>query len=121
MLVLDRSLNWLRHRYADVPTAIVYIPSPLSLYHFAGGDVSYCSIPVSHSSADKIARNSDFISSLVQKSATNQGIDFIDPRPSLRALAATTVIHGPKDWDHFNEAGYRALGALVANYVRPRH
>lgn len=117
MLVLDRSLSWLRNRFADVPTTIVYIPSPLSLYHFAGEEVSYCTVPASASSAAKVERNSDFISGLVQQSAINQGIDFIDPRPPLRALATTAVIHGPKDWDHFNEAGYRALGAFVASHV----
>jgi hypothetical protein len=117
MLVLDRSLSWLRHRFAGVPTTVVYIPSPLSLYHFAGENVSYCTVPASASSAAKVERNSDFISGLVQQSAAKQGLDFIDPRPSLRALAARTVIHGPKDWDHFNEAGYRALGAFVAPHV----
>ena len=120
MLVLDRSLSWLRQRFADVPTTVVYIPSPLSLYHFAGEDVFYCTVPASASSAAKVERNSDFISGLVQKSATSQGIEFIDPRPSLRALAATTVIHGPKDWDHFNEAGYRALGTFVTAHVMSR-
>jgi hypothetical protein len=121
MLVLDRSLNWLRHRFAGVPTTVVYVPSPLSLYHFAGTDVSICRLPVSRFPAATVGRNSDFISDLVQKSATSQNIGFLDARPPLRAAADTTVIHGPKDWDHFNEAGYRVLGALVAAHVMPGH
>jgi len=119
MLVLDRSLTWLRQRFAGVPITVVYLPSPLSLYHFAGADVSYCVVPVGRSAAANVGRNSDFISGLVQKSATGQGLDFIDARPALRALAANTVVNGPKDWDHLNEAGYRALGALVAAHVKP--
>ena len=39
---------------------------------------------------------------------------FIDMRPALRAAAATTVIHGPRDWNHFDEAGYRVLGEELA-------
>lgn len=119
MLVLDRSLNWLRQRFAGVPITVVYVPAPLSLYHFAGQDVSYCIVPVRRAAATKVARNSDFISGLVQKTAAGQNLDFIDARPPLRALAANTVIHGPKDWDHLNEAGYRALGAFVAAHVKP--
>jgi hypothetical protein len=32
----------------------------------------------------------------------------------LRKVAATTFVHGPRDWNHPNELGYRTLGALVA-------
>jgi hypothetical protein len=118
MAVLDRSLNWLRKRFEGVPTTVVYIPSPLTVYHHAGEDVSYCNVGLVP--ADKVESNSDFISDLVQKTAANQGLPFLDARPTMRALAATTVIHGPRDWAHFNEAGYRALGAFIAAHVTAR-
>jgi hypothetical protein len=38
-------------------------------------------------------------------------------RPALRAAAATTVIHGPRDWNHFNNAGYRVLGETLARTI----
>jgi hypothetical protein len=117
MMVLDRSLNWLRHRFEGVPTTVVYVPSPLSVYHLDEEEVSYCLQEVHSAPADKVETNSDLISSLVEKSATNQGYQFLDARPALRSAAATTIIHGPRDWDHFNEAGYRTLGALVAAHV----
>jgi hypothetical protein len=117
MAVLDRSLNWLQHRFPGVPTTVVYIPSPLSVYHLEGEEVSHC-LKIAHTApADKVDPNSNLISDLVQKSAMIQGLAFLDARPTMRALAATTVIHGPRDWGHFNEAGYRALGALVAAHV----
>jgi hypothetical protein len=115
MPVLDRSLNWLRKRFEGVPTTVVYIPSPLSVYHHAGEDVSYCDVGLVP--ADRVEPNSDFISDLVQKTAASQGLPFLDARPTMRALAATTVIHGPRDWAHFNETGYRALGALISAHV----
>jgi hypothetical protein len=120
MQVLDRSLNWLRHRFEGVPTTVVYIPSPLSVYHLAEEEVSYCLYAVNSALADKVEPHSDLISSLVEKSATSQGFQFLDARPALRAVAANTFIHGPRDWDHFNEAGYRALGALIASRVTAR-
>jgi len=118
MAVLDRSLNWLRNRFEGVPTTVVYIPSPLSVYHLAGEDVSYCNVGLVP--AERVESNSDLISDLVQKTAASQGFPFLDARPTMRALAATTIIHGPRDWAHFNEAGYRALGALVAAQVTVR-
>ena len=119
MTVLDRSLNWLRKRFEGVPTTVVYIPSPLSVYHHAGEDVSYCDVGLVP--AERVESNSDLISDLVQKTAANQGVPFLDARPTMRALAATTVIHGPKDWAHFNEAGYRALGVLVSARITAAH
>ena len=120
MAVLDRSLNWLQHRFPGVPTTVIYIPSPLSVYHLEGEEVSHCLKITYRAPADKVDPNSNFISDLVQKSAMSQGLAFLDARPTMRALAATTVIHGPRDWAHFNEAGYRALGALVSAHVTAR-
>jgi hypothetical protein len=120
MAVLDRSLNWLEHRFPGVPTTVVYLPSPLSVYHLEGEEVFHCLKITYTATAERVGPNSDFISDLVRKSVTSQGDAFVDARPTMRALAATTVIHGPKDWAHFNEAGYRALGALVAAHVTAR-
>ncbi len=120
MAVLDRSLNWLQHRFPGVPTTVIYIPSPLSVYHLEGEEVSHCLKITYRAPADKVDPNSNFISDLVQKSAMSQGLAFLDARPTMRALTATTVIHGPRDWAHFNEAGYRALGALVSAHVTAR-
>ena len=45
------------------------------------------------------------------------GARFIDMRPVLRAAAARTVLHGPRDWNHFNDAGYRVLGETLAQTI----
>ena len=115
--VLDHSLSWLQHRFKDVSVTVVYVPSPLSVYRIEGETEAYCSKAVTASVAQS-QRNSDFMTDLVQKSAVDHGMDFMDARPTLRAAAATNLIHGPKDWDHLNEIGYRALGRLVASGVK---
>jgi hypothetical protein len=35
MRVLDHSLSWLKGRFPNIPTTLVYIPSPASIYRFA--------------------------------------------------------------------------------------
>jgi len=120
MEILDHSLSWLERRFKDVPVTVVYVPSPLSAYRIAGEMEVYCGIPGITSTAGvaRSERNSDFMADLVRKNAQTHGMDFMDARPALRSAAALRVIHGPRDWDHLNEAGYRALGQLVASGVK---
>jgi len=41
-------------------------------------------------------------------------INFIDTRAAWRKAGAHVPLHGPRDWGHPNEAGYRLLGNLLA-------
>ena len=48
------------------------------------------------------------------------GVEFVDARPALRKAAVNAFVHGPRDWNHPNERGYRVLGALVAGRLEKR-
>ena len=39
-------------------------------------------------------------------------------RDFLREAARQRAIHGPGDWKHFNEDGYRLLGRAIADYLQ---
>ena len=39
---------------------------------------------------------------------------FVDATPEVRRAAAREVLHGPRDWWHFNRKGYQVLGAVAA-------
>jgi hypothetical protein len=119
MKVLDHSLSWLQRRFKDASVTVVYVPSPLSIYRIEGETERYCGYNAPTASVAQALRNSDLMTDFVHKSAMDHGMDFMDARPALRSAAAMTVIHGPKDWDHLNEIGYRALGRLVASGVKP--
>src|SRR5262249_58869402 len=54
------------------------------------------------------------------RAATPEGVSFIDARPAFRRAAAKAPVHGPRDWNHPNELGYRTLGALVAEKLDQR-
>lgn len=45
--------------------------------------------------------------------AGKNGLDFIDTLPGLRAAASQALIHGPRDWDHFNKVGYEAFARAI--------
>jgi hypothetical protein len=115
MAVFARSLAWLRQHFKQVPVTMVYVPSPLTIYRHAGDDISYCSPYSGGLVARAISeRHHDLIRDMVARISAEQRVDFIDATPALRAAAATSAIHGPRDWDHLNKIGYEVLGTLVA-------
>jgi hypothetical protein len=122
------SLSWLRQRFAEVPVSVVYIPSPLTVY----GDAIQANVAPWHATpqltfavADPggvppsaLAREtSDFLCNRIRKMALAQSAGFIDATSALRSAASRQPVHGPVDWNHLNEAGYRALGQLVARHL----
>src|SRR5262249_26018831 len=106
----------------DVLVTIVYLSSPSSVYQFAGDTVRWSlhRRPGTEVPLSLVASQSDLVCSLVEKAATDRGARFLDTRKSLRSLAALRVIHGPLDWFHYNEAGYRRLGELVVDRLNGR-
>ena len=127
IIVFARSLAWLRGRFPEVPVAIVYVPSPPTAYRAAGeGDVHVKEVFVPSDPAgptfkfgltvpaSQIYARSQLTCEKLLAATRGAGADFIDARPAFRAAAAKAFVHGPRDWNHPNELGYRTLGALVA-------
>lgn len=117
LTVFDVSLEWLRN-HVGAPVTVVYLPSPAAIYRHAEAMVDvYWRWPlmeVHRAAAADIYATSQRICADIRKRALAQGARFIDLRPALRAAAAVSVIHGPQDWNHFNEMGYRVLGETLA-------
>lgn len=120
LLVFDRSLAWLRQRFPQAATEVVYIPSPLSTYRLAAPRAAYLSIEDTgyhdrETAAARVAANSDLLCNRTREIAIQHGMGFIDARPALRSAAATRAIHGPIDWLHLNHAGYQVLGDFLTS------
>jgi hypothetical protein len=129
--VYARSLAWLRGRFPDVPVTVVYVPSPASVYRHAGDTVVLMQVfapsdPAGPSyrfglkaaPAEVYARSQMACTKI--RDATPEGVAFVDARPALRRAGAQAPVHGPHDWNHPNELGYRTLGALVAEKIDQR-
>jgi hypothetical protein len=115
MRVFDRSLAWLRSRFPDVPTTVVYIPSPASIYTFAAEAIAtgQGNQPAITASPSQIAVRSDLMCDLLRAATLAHGAAYVDARPALRRTANTRLLHGPIDWSHFNKAGYHVLAEIV--------
>jgi hypothetical protein len=57
----------------------------------------------------------------VKSIAMAQDLGFIDTRQQIKAVSAQKLIHGPKDWRHFNRAGYEALAQSIVCGLAEKH
>jgi hypothetical protein len=131
VVVYERSLAWLQRRFRDVSMTVVYIPSPAAIYRHAGPEVlaNDAYIPITDPSqvgdevmvsgtrfpVSAVYANSQKICEKIRAASLAAKVDFIDTRPPLQKAAAKRPMHGPKDWNHLNEAGYRLLGSYIAS------
>jgi hypothetical protein len=111
LAVFELSLAWLRRRFPDSPATMVYLPSPAATYRYAVAavDGAHGRYP-----AGELYERSQKTCEEIRRISLAQGVRFIDMRPPLRAAGARQLIHGPRDWFHFNETGYRTIAGVLA-------
>jgi hypothetical protein len=119
MRVFERSFAWLRSRFPDVPTTVVYIPSPASIYTFAAETIvtGQGNQPTMATSPSQVVMRSDLMCDLLRAATLAHGAAYVDARPALRKAAKTRLLHGPIDWSHFNKAGYHILAEIVVQQI----
>jgi len=121
LTVFEVSLAWLRSAFPGSAITLVYLPSTAAVYRHAEALVdAYTQWPldiVQALPADDIFAASQRTCEQIRRLSLAQGVRFLDMRPVLRAAAAKTLIHGPRDWNHFNDAGYRVLGEALAGTI----
>jgi lysophospholipase L1-like esterase len=113
--VFEESLRFLRERLPSAAVRVVYVPSPLECYEIATSQVeiqSYLGRRFSYR-AEELDRRHDEAVAAVRAVAERQGLRFLDATGDLRLAARAELVHGPRDWKHFNRAGYEALGRAV--------
>lgn len=118
--VYQASLAYLRRFFAGSAVTAVYIPSTLETYDIVSPEASYVQRlpgsslpPLQRATPDALRRRSDALCRQVRDASLAAGAAFIDARPALRAAARQTLIHGPRDWNHLNQAGYQALANAI--------
>ncbi len=119
LLVFERSLAFCREIYSEAEMTVVYIPSPLSCYELASERVDvqpYHGRSTVYPSP-RVQERSREIRNRVRSIIEKARIDFLDLTPAMQELARTTCIHGPREWKHFNAAGYTRMGEEIVQRV----
>jgi hypothetical protein len=110
VLVFERSLVFLRKLLPSTSVLVVYLPSPLSSYWLLSPEVSVWRN--GHYPKERVAEYSNAICLLIRAATIGQGAGFLDLRPAIRA-----ILHGPRDFNHFNRKGMEVLGQMVAERI----
>jgi len=121
LLAMKKSLIRLKQDFPTSRIIVVYVPSVMEVYTPAANQISVLSSMPEQGSygheermATELAERSAEISARVAAEAQSQGLAFIDTSKDLRAAATRNLLHGPKDWLHFNRLGYETFSASIA-------
>lgn len=118
LIMFRQAVLSIREHFPRTRMFIVYVPSPLSCYSWQGETVSAerDETPVPEPDVRML---SEELAGNIRTFAAEQGIAFVDTRPALRRAAVGSLLHGPRDWNHFNRAGYEALTRAILDAVGP--
>ena len=119
LFLFEQSALALRRALPNTRMHIVYIPSPAACYDWRGQTVS---MEREEQPVDKalIFLCSDQMAERLRAFAAANGFGFADTRSELRRTATTALLHGPRDWDHFNRVGYEAFTRAILDSLGPQ-
>lgn len=118
--VFGHALRHLREYFPDSAVGVVYLPSPLSSYELASRSVS-CQTYHGREGlypTELAVERSDSIAGRIEEATEQQGCAFVDARQHMRRASATQLVHGPRDWKHYNRAGLDALADAITELLR---
>jgi hypothetical protein len=117
VLVFERSLVFLRKLLPGTPVVVVYLPSPLSSYRLLSAEVSiqqYVTGRPTRYPKERVAEYSNATCLMIRAATIAQGAGFLDLRATIRTTSAREILHGPRNFKHFNRKGMEVLGQTVA-------
>ena len=113
--VFRESTEFVAAKYPTGTIAIVYIPSPVTLYEWNDPVRIKTWLHENRNSTTKRENDqrSDYIRNRIASIAADNKIQFIDPTDKLRTETDVQILHGPVDWNHLNSEGYSLLSIIV--------
>jgi hypothetical protein len=117
----ELALAGLHRFFPNARLIVTDIPAPLSAYELASDRVVIETYEEKNSSrvypAALVEQKSNQICKLVAAASLRVGAEFVDSRDAIRSLARKHLVHGPKEWKHFNKRGYTELGKILSAHV----
>lgn len=116
---LENALRLNRELFPGSTLTVVYIPASANIYAYAVTEVS---VPDTNGawvrSFAQGWERSDYVANRLEQITVAEGGYFLDTRSALRKAALSSMLHGPGDWNHFNQKGYTILGEEVALFLK---
>ena len=115
------SLKHLKNKHPDIPIYVVYIPSPISCYHFVSShvrfEIQHVEKAVSYKWEDVLGV-SEKLNATISKFCNELDIQFVNLLPALREASKTSYLHGPDDFHHFNYKGSQVLANTIVSAIQ---
>jgi hypothetical protein len=117
--IFEESIKKMKEFFSDSEIKIIYQPSVLSTYKIISPLVSFKSSVGTPGVVDYrilLQRHLEVCREIL-KISQKLGIGFFDSTKYLLNASSKGYIHGPKDWAHLNESGYRAFSDSIAQFI----
>ena len=98
---------------------VIYLPSTLASYELISPIVSFRGNMGDGGIVDtsKLTQRHLQVCREISRISQKLKVSFFDTTPYLRDASSKGYIHGPKDWDHLNESGYRTLSDSISQFI----
>ena len=117
--IFERAVEKLKGFFQDSDIKIIYLPSVLSSYEIISPDASFRANMGKGGIVDtkKLFQRHLEVCQEIFNISQRLEVGFFDTTRYFRDASSNGYIHGPKDWDHLNESGYRALSDSISQYI----
>jgi hypothetical protein len=125
LLFINSIADYVNNRFSRSRISIIYIPTTTSSYQlineitdvYAEGTATATATATSTYATMQLNDMSNKLCDSMRKIAVANGFNFLDTRPGIREKGKRTLLHGPLDWGHPNEAGYKALSEEIDHFM----
>lgn len=113
--VFEEALLYLKRYFSNSAVRVVYIPSPLECYQIASPEVDIQTYEGRRARyrTEELEDHHRLAVTAARNATERNGLAFVDATPYLKSVSRSELVHGPRDWKHFNRAGYEALARAV--------
>jgi hypothetical protein len=117
--IFENAIKKMKEFFSSSEVKLIYIPSVLASYKLISPTASLLGRSGAWWIIDtELLVQSHFeVCKEIQKISQKLKIPFLDTSMYLRAASSKGYIHGPKDWRHLNESGYKALSSSISEFL----
>ena len=117
--IFERAIKKMKEFFSGSEIIIIYQPSVLSSYKIISPTVSFRGNMGDYGIVDtkNLVQRHFEVCKEILKISQKLKISFFDTTKYLRNASSKGYIHGPKDWDHLNESGYRAFSDGISQFI----
>ena len=117
--IFERAIEKIKKFFSNSEIKVVYLPSTLASYELISSTVSFRGNMGDFGivATKKLNQRHLEVCQKIMKITQGLEVGFFDSTKYLLDASSKTYIHGPIDWDHLNESGYRALSHGISQFV----